>query len=221
LTYEDRASSPDFIRPIAHALKTNKSLTELNISGNHLNGEAVNILCHAIQENGVLSNLHVGQNNIPNEQMKAIIEMDKFDVLCAVPVKELKADSITELDLSEQSLGTEGVLVLSTHLQGNRALTSVNLLNNDIQLAQVQELVKIREESNNLKTLCGLTMEETELDVSNRNLKAGDAVFLASEIQVHRALTSLDISGGCLTQGKQSAGRSCYGVRMFCEVLQK
>jgi hypothetical protein len=48
--------------------------------------------------------------------MRAIIAMDKFDILCAVPVKELKANSITELDLSGKFIGTEGALVLSTYL---------------------------------------------------------------------------------------------------------
>ena len=84
------------------------------------------------RDNGALSNLHVGQNSIPEEQMRAIIEMDKFDVLCAVPVKELKADSLKELDLSGQCLGAEGALVLSTCLHDNGALASLNLANNKL-----------------------------------------------------------------------------------------
>ena len=66
---------------------------------------------------GSLSSLHLGMNGIPEEQMKAIIAMDKFDVFCAVPVKELKAGSIKELDLAGKSLGTEGALVLATYLK--------------------------------------------------------------------------------------------------------
>ena len=64
--------------------------------------------------------------------MKAIIALDKFDVLCAVPVKELKADSITELDLAGKSLGTEGALVLATYLNANGALVTLNISQNDI-----------------------------------------------------------------------------------------
>jgi hypothetical protein len=63
-----------------------------------------------------LSSLHLGQNNIPEEQIRFFIAMDKFSFLCAVPVKELQADSITELDLAGKSLGVEGALVLATFL---------------------------------------------------------------------------------------------------------
>ena len=81
--------------------------------------------------NGALSNLHVGQNQIPVEQMKCIIAMDKFDVLCAVPVKEMKANSITELDLSAKSLGPEGALVLSTYLEDNGAMSILDVSKNN------------------------------------------------------------------------------------------
>ena len=57
--------------------------------------------------------------------MKSIIAMNKFDVLCAVPVKEMKANSITELDLSGKSLGTEGALVLATYMEDNWALAKL------------------------------------------------------------------------------------------------
>ena len=75
--------------------------------------------------------------------MRAIIEMDKFDVLCAVPVKELKADSLKELDLSGQSLGAEGALVLSTCLHDNGALASLNLANNNLGAEGAQHLAKV------------------------------------------------------------------------------
>ena len=81
--------------------------------------------------NGALSNLHVGQNSIPEEQMKSIIAMDKFDVLCAVPVKEMKANSITELDLSGKSLGVEGALVLATYMEDN-PVSILNVSKNDL-----------------------------------------------------------------------------------------
>ena len=64
--------------------------------------------------------------------MKVIIAMDKFDVLCAVSVKELKADSITELDLAGKSLGAEGALVLATYLKDSGALASLEITGNQI-----------------------------------------------------------------------------------------
>ena len=74
------------------------------------------LACTPHMHSEALTSLHLGCNNIPEEQMKTIIAMDKFDVLCAVPVKELKANSITELDLSGESLGAEGAIVLFTYI---------------------------------------------------------------------------------------------------------
>ena len=115
----------------------NITMTEADFSNKKLGSSGAQILAAFIerkffQDNGALSNLHLGQNSIPEEQMRAIIEMDKFEVLCAVPVKELKADSLKELDLSGQSLGVEGALVLSTCLHDNWALASLNLANNNL-----------------------------------------------------------------------------------------
>ena len=81
--------------------------------------------------NGAFSNLHVGHNSIPEEQMKSIIAMNKFDVLCAVPVKEIKANSITELDLSGKSLGAEGAPVLATYMEDN-PMSILNVSKNDL-----------------------------------------------------------------------------------------
>ena len=112
-------------------------MKEADFSNKHLGVSGTIILTafikrNSFQDNGALSNLHVGQNSIPEEQMKAIIKMDKFDVLCAVPVKELKADSLKELDLSGQCLGAEGALVLSTCLHDNGALASLDISNNEL-----------------------------------------------------------------------------------------
>ena len=73
--------------------------------------------------------------------MKSIIAMDKFDVLCAVPVKEMKANSITELDLSGKSLGTEGALVLATYMEDNGAMSILNVSNNNIGAEGAKALV--------------------------------------------------------------------------------
>ena len=82
--------------------------------------------------------------------------------------------------------------------QDNGALASVNLLKNDIGVEQAQALVKIKEAKPSLKTLCGLTMEETELDFSGQNLNAGDAVLLASDINANGALADLNLANNSL-----------------------
>jgi hypothetical protein len=82
----------------------------------------------------------------------------------------------------------------------------VNLLKSYIPVEQAQELVKIKESKPILKSLCGLTMDETELDFSSQSLRAGDAVLLASDIQDMGSLSKLTFYGGietwCWEEGK-------------------
>ena len=73
------------------------------------------------------------------------------------------------------------------------ALVSVNLLNNDIGAAQANELIKVMESEENLKTLCGFSGDETELDLSGKGLSAGCAVLVANEVKNNGALATLDI----------------------------
>ena len=65
-------------------------------------------------------------------------------MLCAVPVKELKAGSIKELDLAGKSLGTEGALVLATYLkEDSRSLASLNLAGNDLRIEGAKIIAEV------------------------------------------------------------------------------
>ena len=110
-------------------------MTEADFRGKKLGAAGAQILAafmstELFEAKGQLSSLHLGRNQIPQEQMNAIIALQQFDVLCAVPVKELKAGSITELDLACKSLGTEGALVLANYLTDCGELASLNLAGN-------------------------------------------------------------------------------------------
>ena len=67
------SQSPDFIRPIASALKTNTGITELSLSGNKLNAEAASIFSDAIPDMGSLASLDISNNSIGSAQ-EAIIK---------------------------------------------------------------------------------------------------------------------------------------------------
>jgi hypothetical protein len=93
-------------------------------------------------------------------------------------------------------------------------LSSVNLLKNGIGVEQANALVKIKESKPNLKSLCGFTLEETELDMSKQGLKPEDAVLLASDIPDMGSLSKLDLSSnvlfedGCKALAKALKGNS-------------
>jgi hypothetical protein len=150
-------------------------------------------------DSGAMTSLHVGRNSIPKKEMREIMALamriDNVKILCEVPLKD---KTLTALDVSGKNLGTEGALVVTEYLDGNRAISSVNLLKNAIPVEQAQELVKIMQSKEKLTTLCGLRKDETELDFRGQNLLAGDAVLIANDISDMRAMKSLNLASNLL-----------------------
>jgi hypothetical protein len=101
----------------------------------------------------------------------------------------------TELDMSGKKIGAEGAIMLAPEIAGNGAISSVNLLKNQIPVEQAQELVTIMQSKAELVTLCGLRKDEIELDFSRQGLGAGDAVLIANDISDMGALFSVDVGG--------------------------
>ena len=73
-------------------------------------------------------------------------------------------------------------------------MVSVNILNNKIGAEQAQNLVTILKEHPTLKSLCSNKGDETELDMSGKEMGADGAIMLAPELVANGALTSLNLS---------------------------
>ena len=96
------SKSPDFIRPIASALKTNTSITDLNISGNRLNAEATGIFSKDMKDMGSLSKLTwSGENYDYGRQQAPPVTLDT---------------TMTEADLSNKHLGVSGATILAAFI---------------------------------------------------------------------------------------------------------
>ena len=84
-----------------------------------------------------MTSLHLGNNNIPVENMNEIIAIVEakpaMKVLCAVPFRD---KTVTELDVSGQSLGGEGALVIRRYLKNNGAMVKLNMSKNQIKGAE-------------------------------------------------------------------------------------
>ena len=70
------------------------------------------------------------------------------------------------------------------------ALSSANLLSNNISVEQAEVLAGILKEHSTLKSLCGNKGDETELDISGKHIGLEGAIMLAPEIIDNRALSS-------------------------------
>ena len=63
----------------------------------------------------------------------------------------------------------------------NRALTSVNLLNNELGDGAAA-VVAAAKQQGNIKTLCGIEEGKSEVDLSDNDLGASDAVLLSFDL---------------------------------------
>ena len=71
----------------------------------------------------------VGFNNITGDgaQQLATVVLDKptFESFCGIPLKELRADSLSELNLMDKGVGAPGALVVAHFLRVSRSLKQV------------------------------------------------------------------------------------------------
>ena len=82
-----------------------------------------------------------------------------------------------------------GAIVLVDTIKNNRTLASVNILYNDIGAEQANALIKIMESKPNLRTLCGFSGDETELDLTKKDLTTGCVVLVANEVKNNGAIS--------------------------------
>jgi Ran GTPase-activating protein (RanGAP) involved in mRNA processing and transport len=187
-------------RALALGLKDNQVIRELNIADNNLtNGgydmSGVVALVDAVKDMGVLTSLDVSSNSMANvEAAKALGSLLKGNTV----LQKLNISDNTATGCSWQNSiggGVQLAKVISEGLVGNGAISSINLLKNQIPVEQAQKFVKIMQANENLTTLCGLSREETDLDFSGQKLDAGDAVLIANDISDMGAMLKFTFSG--------------------------
>ena len=178
-------------KALAKALKGNKVMTKLNIADNsmgkiskygHADMSGIMDIANAIPTMRALVKFDISSNGLWKEGTKAI-------------AGALKDNNImTELNLADNAMGKDGAMDIAETIPTMGAMVSVNILNNKIGAEQAQNLVTILQEHPTLKSLCGNKGDETELDMSGKEMGADGAIMLAPEIVANGALTSLDIS---------------------------
>ena len=99
----------------------------------------------------------------------------------------------------------------------------MNILSNRIGVEQANKLIKIMDSHRNLKTLCGLRGDETELDLSDKELGSGCGVLVANEVKNNGALTSLNLSENelCDIDVDGYGEYNASGVTALCDAIGK
>jgi Ran GTPase-activating protein (RanGAP) involved in mRNA processing and transport len=176
-------------------LRTGK-LTKLDLQGKGLGATEGIVLAELMQLSPVLENLSVANNNIDGEAAqqlaRAVLSSASLEVFSEIPIKKLRADTLTKLDLRGVGFCVSGALVLSDLLKFSSALKSCNLLKNGLDVESATMLSKIGAEKGIM--LSGMTRDQTEAVLFRQGLQPADGILIGSDLQFMAVLTKLWLS---------------------------
>jgi Ran GTPase-activating protein (RanGAP) involved in mRNA processing and transport len=123
-------------KAIAEALKVNAVVTELFLYSNSIGDEGAVAIAEALKVNAVMKNISVAYSNIVGEAAQqlaaAALGSLSLEVLSGVPIKELREDKLTELNLRSNGLGSTEGIVLAELIKFSAVLTNLDLKWNNI-----------------------------------------------------------------------------------------
>jgi Leucine-rich repeat (LRR) protein len=203
---------------VATAIKDMGALTKLDLSSNNIGREdreqqekAVEVLLESYgtslqalkdhfektsdDSKAAVVNMVFCMSYIYQRQILTLVF--RWQIVAAIEKAKVVCSDDIKAKLSA-CFASAGAIALADAIRDMRAISSVNLLKNNIPVEQAQELVKIMQSKEKLVTLCGLSKEETELDFSGQDLGAGEVVLIANDISDMRALSSLNLASNNL-----------------------
>jgi len=127
---------PEGVKALAPGIAANGSVTSLILSHNSIGATGVKPLADALAVNSSLTSLDVRHNSISGEGAsqlaKVVVDNPKIQMFNKIPIKKMRDDSFTELDLNRHGIGVEGGMVVAGLLPVMGDLTSLNVRYNDL-----------------------------------------------------------------------------------------
>jgi hypothetical protein len=108
------------IQDLAEALKTNKTITTLDLSHNTIDDEGARALADALKTNTTISTLDLRDNDIGDQGARTLSDALKTNT------------TISTLDLSDNDIGDQGARALSDALKINTTISTLDLAANEI-----------------------------------------------------------------------------------------
>jgi len=134
---------------LAETLKTNNTLTAINLSGNKIGSEGTRALAEALKTNTTLTSIDLNENPISAKGAQALAEALKTNI------------TLTSIDLSYNQIGSDGAQALAEALKTNSTLTLINLSYNNIGIEGIQALAEALKGNN---ILTSIDLEENPID---------------------------------------------------------
>ena len=121
---------------LAKALSLCEDLRVLDLSQNRIGPTGASVLAPAAATRGSLTSCDVRHNAISGEGASqlaaAVLSNDKIEKFNEIPIKEMRADSLTELKLTDERIGIEGVMVVAGLMRLMASLTTLLLARNSL-----------------------------------------------------------------------------------------
>jgi len=207
---------------VSKMLGVNGSLTECDLSANWFGAEGAKQLADALRVNGALTCVDIrytlGGDGAAH-LAAAVLGNLKIEMFNEIPIKEMRANSLTELDLKGKDFGFEGGMVVAGLIPVMGALTRADVRRNNIAgdgavrlAAAVLGNLKI-EMFNEIpiKEMRANSLTLTELDLKGKDVGVEGGMVVAGLIPVMGGLTALDLSSNSLKD---------EGASAVCEAIQ-
>ena len=174
-------------------------IMSMDASWENIGPAGVKLIAEALRTSvtGGLTSIDVRQNNIAGngavQLAAAVLGNLKIEIFNKIPIKEMRANSLTELDLKGKYVGVEGGMVVAGLIPVMGALTVTNLLGNQLDAESAKMLAEVAKQKG--ISLCGIRRDQTTADFRDKDLKPPDAILLASDLSqavVTGALTKIE-----------------------------
>ena len=169
---------------ISAALDSNTSLTKLDLSENLIYTAGAQAIAKMLMVNKELIKLSIGDNELGHGIQTICESLCHNDTLQAISFAN-------KYDDDQFKMGAAGAKYVADMLKSNRALTSVNLLGNNLGDGAAA-VVTAAKQNGTIKTLCGIEsgQKEVELpwDCVSKQLEASDAALLSFDLEFNRSL---------------------------------
>jgi len=136
-------------RMLAELLPSMGSIGTLVLQHNNIGSEGASLLAPAIAVCSSLTNCDVRYNGISGAGATllsaAVLANTNIDRFNDIPIKEMRADTFTEIDLNGSSIGEEGSMVVAGLLPAMESMESMDLSGNTARSQAAQALVERRQ----------------------------------------------------------------------------
>ena len=189
---------------IAKALQSNLTLTHLNLNGNGINNCGAEDLAQALQSSCALKYLDLSHNEIGDEGAVALAKALESNRTLTYLDLEHGDYSLRGLDYKRKRIGDAGAAAFAETLRSNSVLARLNLQNHGVGNAGAAAI------GQSLKSNCTLT----HLCLGANRIGGVGVATLLHAVQVNRGLVNLDLNMNTQITSRAQAASFAQGLRL-------